>query len=159
MFTFSRSRSIQLWSTVGLIFLAFHVNAQSPSTPAKAQSASSSMAPAKKWETDEPMRRSMLSIRQTVASQQVRIDALQLKAEDYRQLAQIIDAALADIAKNRTLSKEATKAFQLVVQTDLAQSLDLMRSASTVELQRVGLLGVRQCLKNYGEYFQHPGWV
>ena len=156
---FFRSHTVKAWSTIGLIFLAFQVSAQSPSSPAKAQTNTRTAQQVKKWDADEATRRTMLSIRQTLTAKQAGIDAHQLKAEDYRQLAQAIDTALADLGKSNTQSKDAAKAFHLVVQIDLSHSLELMRSAATLELQRVGALGVRQALRNYGEYFQHPGWV
>ena len=156
---FFHSHRVKSWTTFGLIFLAFQVGAQSPSSAAKTQNSTRAAQPVKKWDADESTRRAMLSIRHTLTSKQTGIDTHQLKAEDYRQLAQTIEATLADLAKNRSLPNDAATAFHLVVQIDLNHSLELMRSASTTDLQRVGALGVRQTLRNYGEYFQHPGWV
>lgn len=156
---FFRSRQVKIWSAVGLMALAFQVGAQSANSPATTLANTRTAQPVKKWDADEATRRTMQSIRQTLTAKQSGIDTHQLKAEDYRQLAQAIEGALADLANSNTQSKDAAKAFHLVVQIDLSHSLELMRSASTLELQRVGALGVRQALRNYGEYFQHPGWV
>jgi hypothetical protein len=60
--------------------------------------------------------------------------------------------------KNCKLSKEADAAFHTIVLADLSQSAELMRTSPKLKVQRAGALGVLQALRNYGEYFQHPGW-
>ncbi len=159
MLAVSRSNSFKLWCSIGLISVCAGVHAEAPITP----SASSPTPPAvnaiKKWETDTAMRQSMDNIRQAMAASQERIAQEQLSAQDYQRLADTLDKNLATLLKTRHTSKEAEKAFHLIVMMDLTQSLELMRSASKVQLQRAGAFGVQQSLRNYAQHFQHPGWI
>jgi hypothetical protein len=111
-----------------------------------------------KWESDAAVRQGMESIRLALAANQERIDKGQLSAKDYQRLGSVIDKNLADIVKNRTVTKEAAKAFHLVIVIDLNHDLELMRAGHTVQLQRTGALGALQSLRHNGDYFQHPGW-
>ena len=111
-----------------------------------------------KWATDESLRGGMNNIRQTMIANREAIEQERLSTQDYQRLAEAVGKETADIVKNSTLSKEADAAFHAIVLTDLTQSTELMRASPKVQAQRVGALGVLQSLRNYGEYFQHPGW-
>lgn len=111
-----------------------------------------------KWATDEVLRQGMDKIRQAMIANREAIEKDRLNAQDYRRLAEAVDKEVANIVKNCRLSKEADAAFHSTVLADLIQSTEWMRTSTKVQAQRAGALGVSQSLRNYGEYFQHPGW-
>ena len=119
----------------------------------------SSVRQGTKWETDPVLQHGMDAIRQAMTARQTGIKEGRLSASDYQQLAAIVDKNLAAIAKNSKLGKEADAAFHKIVLPDLTQTTELMRSSPKPAMQRVGALGVLQSLRNYGEYFRHPGWA
>lgn len=136
----------------GLISLAAPVYADD------ARSAPPALKQGQKWATDEVLRRGMDNIRQVMLANREAIENERLSARDYQRLAAAVDKEAADIVKNCKLGKEADKAFHAIVLTDLTQSAALMRTAPKMQVQRAGAFGVLQSLRNYGEYFQHPGW-
>jgi hypothetical protein len=101
----------------------------------------------------------MNNIRQAIMANQDGIRNEQLRAQDYQRLADTIDKNVAAMRQNMQISKATEKAFHLVVMMDLTQSTELMRSGLKMPLQRAGAFGVMQSLRNYGDNFQHPGWV
>lgn len=111
-----------------------------------------------KWATDEVLRQGMDKIRQAMIANREAIEKDRLNAQDYRRLADTVDKEVANIVKNCRLSKEADAAFHSTVLADLIQSTEWMQTSTKVQAQRAGALGVLQSLRNYGEYFQHPGW-
>lgn len=110
------------------------------------------------WMTDEVVRQGMAHIRQAMAARQEDIEKGRLESQDYRRLAEVVDQDVAAIMKNCKLPREADKAFHDVVLVDLIDGAELMRTSTKTPAQRVGALGVLQALRNYGKYFQHPGW-
>lgn len=159
MSAFLRSTRLQLLSAVGLLVLACGVSAGTPAPKLETTQIERTLDQGKKWETDVVVQQGMEAIRQVMVVRQARITKAELNAQDYRQLAEKIEQHLAGVMQNRKISKGAEKAFHLVVMVDLTQNLNLMRTGSSVPLQRVGALGVLQSLRLYGEFFQHPGWV
>ena len=157
--TVLRANNFKAWSAVGLLLFATLVCAEAPAPKPLPGNAPQTPAQGKQWETDDAVRQGMATIRQSMQANQASIDNGRLNAHDYQRLATVIDQNLTTMVTNRKSSKEAETALHLVVLIDLQHSLDLMRSASTVQLQRVGALGVQQSLRNYGQYFKHPGWL
>jgi hypothetical protein len=101
----------------------------------------------------------MDSIRQAMLASREAIDKERLGAQDYQRLAATVSRETSNIVKNCRLSKEADAAFHSIVLADLLHGAELMRTSPKVQAQRAGALGVLQSLRNYGEYFQHPGWT
>lgn len=114
--------------------------------------------PGEKWPTDDVLRQGMDSIRVAVAARQQDIDAGRLDAQGYQRLADVVDQNTATIVKNCKLSKDADTAFHSTVLSPLLADSQLMRSSPKIEVKRVAAMGVAQTLRNYGQYFQHPGW-
>src|SRR5574340_192425 len=144
----------------GLISLATPVYADGNpySSGAQSGSAAPALKQGEKWATDEVLRRGMDNIRQAMVANREAIEKDRLGTRDYQRLAEAIGKDTADIVKYCRLSKEADTAFHSIVLADLTHSTELMRSSPKVQVQRAGALGVLQSLRNYGEYFQHPGW-
>lgn len=155
MLTALRSTSLAAMAMV-MLFLSCASYAGQPA-PNQGTPASSVRQDAK-WETDAVLQHGMDAIRQAMTAHQAGIRDDRLSARDYQQLAAVVDKNLANIAKNSKLSKEASSAFQKIVLPDLTQTTELMRASPKPAMQRVGALGVLQSLRNYGEYFRHPGW-
>jgi len=120
--------------------------------------ARASAAPVKKWETDAALRQNMDNIRKEMTARQQEIEQDRLDSATYRKLAETVDRQLKEIFANRNLRPEIRSALNSVVFTDMVNSLDLMRSSPKQQAQRIAALGVLRSLKNYGDYFEHPGW-
>ena len=158
MLSVLRTTGLRVLGATSLLVFATLVHATEPSPKPVEQRAPSSLNQGKKWETDAAVRQGMDNIRDALAAHQTRIAKEQLNAQDYQQLAATIDKNVSAILTNRKVSKEAEKAFHLIIMLDLTQNVELMRAGLKVSLQRTGALGMLQTLRNYGEYFQHPGW-
>lgn len=149
-----RSTGFKIFGAMGLIFLATLVYADEHTV----KPSEHTLSHGKKWETNEAMRQGMDNIRQAMTTSQEGIEKERLSAQDYQRLAEAVDKNVADILKNGNLAKVTSKAFHIVVLADLTQSTGLMRTSPKIQTQRVAAMGVLQSLRNYGEYFQHPGW-
>ena len=154
-----RSTGFKLWCGIGLISTASLVCAEAVTKAPQVSSKETTLNADKKWATDDAVRQGMERIRQVMTASQPGIAQERLSAQDYQRLAETIDQNMALIVKTRTVSKEAEKAFHLIVMMDFKQSSELMRLGATVQLQRTGALGVLQALRNYGQYFEHSGWI
>ena len=130
--------------------------------PALAQTTLAASAPAAKaasrFATDEQVRTGMLAIRQKMAAQEAGIAQAQLSVQDYIALAQSLEADMRAHLEQRSLPKAAAIAFNGSVWQDLSYCVGLMRNGRSVAVQRTGALGVQQVLRNYPQYFEHPGW-
>lgn len=158
MLSVLRLTGFRLLGAAGLVLSATLVHAAEPIQKSTAPGAASTLSQGTKPEVDAATRQGMDNIRAVMAAHQERIAKEQLNAQDYQQLADVIDKNVAAIMAHRTLGKEARKEFHLIVMLDLDHNVALMRSGLKVPLQRAGALGMMQILRNYGEYFQHPGW-
>lgn len=155
MLAILRSTGFKVFGAIGLICLATLVYADTH----MAKTSEHTLNHGKKWETTEAMRQGMDNIRQVMSASQGGIEKEQLSAQDYQRLAETVDKNVADILKNGNLAITTSKAFHVVVLADLTQSTELMRTSPKVQTQRVAAMGVLHSLRNYGEYFQHPGWL
>lgn len=153
-----RLTSLKLLGIMGLMFFATFASADVDNHQSASQSAGPALKQGQKWETDEALRQGMDNIRQAIVANRADIEKERLNAQDYQRLADMVDRNVAAIVKNCKLSKDADKAFHTIVLNDLTGGAQLMRSSPRPQARRVGALRVLQSLRNYGEYFQHPGW-
>jgi hypothetical protein len=158
MLAILRLAGLGVYVAAGLISLAAPAYAGEQTLKHGAPSAAPTLKPSQKLATDEVLRRGMDNIRQVMIANREAIENERLSTQDYQRLAAAVDKEAADIVKNCKLSKEADMAFHSIVLADLTQSTELMRASPKVQVQRAGALGVLQSLRNYGEYFEHPGW-
>lgn len=114
--------------------------------------------PGQKWATDDTLRRGMEAIRQTMAPRQEEIDKGRLGSKDYRQMGVAVHKSIVEVVSRCKLPKDADAALHSIVLGDLVQGAELMQKSPKVDAQRAAALGVLQALRNYGTYFQHPGW-
>lgn len=158
MLAILHSTGFKVYGAIGLIFLASQVYAEEHSHEPGEHNGGYTLNQGKKWETDEILRQGMNNIRQVVITNQDAIEKDSLGSQDYQQLAETVDKTVAGIVKNCKLTKEADAAFHVNVLADLARSTELMHMTPKTQVQRAGALGVLQSLRNYGDYFKHPGW-
>lgn len=159
MLAILRLAGLGICIATGLIPLAAPVYADELTHKAGAHSAAPALKPGQKWATDEVLRRGMNTIRQAMLANREAIETERLGVQDYQRLAATVSKETTHIVKNCKLSKESDAAFHSIVLADLLHSTELMRISPKVQVQRAGALGVLQSLRNYGEYFQHPGWT
>jgi hypothetical protein len=127
--------------------------------PTAAVAADATVAPASsRFATDAAVREGMAAIRTLMAAQEAAIRADKLGASDYVALSKAIDAAMQAHLVRRSLPKAAAVAFNGSIWQDLSYCVGLMRDGRSAAVQRSGALGVQQVLRNYPQYFEHPGW-
>lgn len=155
-----RSAGLGICIAAGLISLAAPVYADTNAQTLRqgTQSSAPTLRQGQKWETDEVLRQGMDNIRRAMIANREAIKQGQFSTQDYQRLAAAVDQEVAGIVKNCKLSKEADKAFHVIVLADLAQSTESVRTSPKVQAQRAWVFGALQSLRNYGEYFQHSGW-
>ncbi len=153
-----RTTGLGVLGAIGLICVATQVYAEEHSHKPAAHKTGQSLNQGAKLETDEVLRHGMENIRQLMASKQEAIAQDQLRTQDYQLLAEAVGKNISHIVKNCKLPKKSDAAFHSIVLADMTQSNDIMRASPKYQAQRAAALGVLQSLRNYGEYFQHPGW-
>ncbi len=156
-------------SVIGLLLGSMLVGAAMVATPALAQNehkhehasapaaSARTTAPAKKFVTDDALRKGMASIASIVAKPAKEIQEASLKGPAYLEMARQVEGQVADIIKNCKLEPKADHTLHEII-FDVNQSIGLMRRNS-VEIQRTGVLALNQALRNYAKYFDHPGWT
>ncbi len=158
MLSILRLKSFKVLGSIGLICLATQVYAEERSHEAGENKPAYTLNQGKKWEGDVVLRQGMEAIRQAVTANQEAIEKNRLGTQDYQRLADTVDRNLASIVKNSRLTKDVDAAFHTIVLADLAHGTKLIHTSPKIQIQRAGALGLLQALRNYGTYFQHPGW-
>lgn len=111
----------------------------------------------KKWQTDEPLRQGMASIRGAVAKDVKAIHANKLTPRQYEALAAKVNAEVAGIVQNCKLSPEADAQLHIVV-AELMAGAEAMQGKEKGVTRRAGAERVAKALNAYGEHFDHAGW-
>ena len=111
----------------------------------------------KKWQTDDVLRQSMVSIKDAFAPHLPAIHQNKLDAESYDELAAKVNAEVANIVKNCHLEKEADEMLHLVI-ADMLAGAEAMSSKDQKVTRQAGAVQVAHSLDSYGNYFDHPGW-
>lgn len=152
------STAVAVCAAAWLIALPASVQAAEPAHHHDGHGTVKALKPGEKWPTDDVLRQGMDNIRKAMAASQDDIDKSRLDAQGYQRLADAVDQNAANIVKNCKLSKDADTAFHSTVLSPLMADSELMRASPKIEVKRVAAMGVVQTLRNYGQYFQHPGW-
>jgi Ni/Co efflux regulator RcnB len=111
----------------------------------------------RKWKTDEPLRRGMASIRETVHGAPAPLHKGTAKPEAYAEVGSRIEADVGRVVKECKLPPDADAQLHLVI-ADVIAGADAMKAAKDAKAGRAGLVKVDGALKAYGRYFDHPGW-
>lgn len=108
----------------------------------------------KKWETDEPLRKSMAAIRDELAAAWKPMHDGTYTAAQYAALAGRIEAQIAHIVANCRLPPDADAQLHLVV-ADIVSGATAMKADKD---QMNGTIQVFRALNAYPKFFVHPGW-
>jgi hypothetical protein len=111
----------------------------------------------KKWQTDEPLRKGMTSVRTAVATDLKVVHANKATTRQYEALAAKVNAEVAGIVQNCKLPPEADAQLHIVV-AELIAGAEAMEGKEKGVARRDGAVRVIKALNAYGEYFDHAGW-
>lgn len=109
----------------------------------------------KKWATDEALRKSMESIRQTVEASLHDIHENRLKPAGYGALASKVEGEVANIVANCKLEPKADAQLHLVV-ADLLSGAEQMAGKVKKTKRQDGAVKVIDALEKYSTYFDDP---
>lgn len=111
----------------------------------------------KKWATDAPLRQAMNDINQAMAKALPLIHKNQFGDEAYRALATTVSQKVAYAVEHCKLEPKADAMLHRVI-ADLMAGAGMMEG-KTASPRHDGAVQVRDALRAYGQYFQHPGWA
>lgn len=111
----------------------------------------------KKWKTDEPLRRGMAAIRDTVHGAPAPLHKATARPEAYAEVGKRVESEVGRIVKECKLPPEADAQLHLVL-ADVIAGADAMKGATNAAAGRAGLVKVDSALRTYARYFDHPGW-
>lgn len=109
----------------------------------------------KKWATDEPLRKSMASIRQSVDASLHQIHENRLTSAGYGKLAHKVESEVGNIVINCKLEPKADAQLHLIVADLLAGSEQMSGKAKQAKRQD-GAVKVIGALEKYATYFDDP---
>lgn len=110
----------------------------------------------KKWATDAPLRQSMNDINQAMAKALPLIHKNQFDHAAYQALAATVNQRVAYAVEHCKLEPKADAMLHLII-ADLTAGAETMEGKTT-NSRHDGAVLVRDALKAYGDFFQHPGW-
>jgi hypothetical protein len=108
-----------------------------------------------RWETDEALRRGMTEIRVASAMLTPAWTARQLSAAQSQQLADAIKGSVATMIAQCQLAPEADANLHLI----LARMLAAAGTLASEPFSPQGLPAIEAALEDYGDFFNHPGWL
>lgn len=109
----------------------------------------------KKWATDEPLRKSMESIRQSVEASLHQIHENRLAPAGYGALARKVEGEVGNIVSNCKLEPKADAQLHLIVADLLAGSEQMAGKVKKIKRQD-GAVKVIGALEKYATYFDDP---
>lgn len=109
----------------------------------------------KKWATDEPLRKSMASIRQSVDASLHQIHENRLTPAGYHKLARKVEGEVGNIVGNCKLEPKADAQLHLIV-TDLLAGSEQMAGKVKKAKRQDGAVKVIGALEKYAVYFDDP---
>lgn len=112
----------------------------------------------KKWQTDAPLRRSMVDIRQQLSERIEAIHNKQLAVQDYHALATTIESEISTIIAECKLPPEADAQLHLVL-AELISGISMMSGQQDAAQARRGAVKVISALNAYSQYFDDPGFT
>jgi hypothetical protein len=110
----------------------------------------------KKWASDALLRQTMNDINQAMAKALPLIHKNRFGNGDYQALATTVSQKVAYAVEHCKLEPKADAMLHLVI-AELIAGAETMEG-KTAKPRRDGAVRIREALKVYGEYFQHPGW-
>lgn len=107
----------------------------------------------RKWATDEPLRRHMGELRETLATNAAQRHP---SREQYRALGESVERSVAGIVRDCKLEPRADENLHVVV-AELVQAADQLQGKSGEKPAR-GAARAARALDMYSAHFDHPGW-
>lgn len=137
----------------GLAILSALAQADTPAAKPASQQES-----VRQWHPDAGIKTGMEAIRQQILGVRAEIAESRLDAEGYRRLAASLEQIANALPKEQSAADKTRKVFHTVVMVDLRWGIEMMKTSPKADVQRLGALSVLQALRNYGQFFIHPGW-
>lgn len=110
-----------------------------------------------KWKTDATLRQVMNDINQAMTKALPRIHRNEFSNEGYQALARTIGQEVAHAVEHCKLEPKADGMLHLLI-AELMGGAEAMEGKTTAS-RKAGAVRVREALRTYGKYFQHPGWT
>ena len=110
-----------------------------------------------KWQTNEPLRKGMTSMRAALAKDLEVIHANKASDAQYEALAAKLNGEVAYVVQNCKLDPKADAELHKVIAEVLGGAEAMQGKQAGVE-RRDGAVRVLKALEAYGEHFDHPGW-
>ena len=111
-----------------------------------------------KWQTDAPLRAGMTKLKDLVEAAHPAIHGRKYTEAEYRALAGKLDEAMAGIFRDCKLPPDADAQLHIVL-VDVMAGSAAMKGEGKLEERRSGAVKVIMALRQYGEFFDHPGWT
>ena len=111
----------------------------------------------KKWQTDEPLRKGMTSMRGALASDLKAIHADKATPQQYEALAAKLNGEVAYVVQNCKLEPKADAELHKVI-AEVMGGAEAMEGKDPHADRRAGAVRVVKALNTYGKFFNHPGW-
>ncbi len=111
----------------------------------------------KKWAGDEPLRQSMVRIRDAVEARLPAVHRGQLAAAQYAALGGEIDAQITNIVNNCKLEPAADEVLHVIL-AEMIEGNESLQGKNAKAKRSAGVVKVVHALEQYGKHFEHPGW-
>lgn len=121
----------------------------------EAQSATLNLNQGERWETDEPLRKGMLEIRQAVEKASADSGTGELSALQAEELTLALDGSVDFIIEQCKLEPEADANLHVI----LAEILSASGALKSEPHAEDALARIHGALENYAHYFNHPDWA
>ena len=110
-----------------------------------------------RWQTDQPLRKGMSSMRAALANDLKAIHANKASDAQYEALAAKLTGEVAYVVQNCKLEPKADAELHKVI-AELLAGADAMQGRQAGVARRDGAVRAVKALNAYGRYFDHPGW-
>ena len=111
----------------------------------------------KKWAGDEPLRQSMVRIRDAIEARLPAVHRGQLGAAQYAALGSEIDAQVANIVTHCKLEPAADEVLHVIL-AEMIEGNETLQGKNAKATRSTGVVKVVHALEQYGKHFEHPGW-
>ncbi len=119
------------------------------------QNATLSLNQGERWQTDEPLRKGMLEIRQAVEKAGTDSGTGELSAQQAEELTLALDGSVDFIIEQCKLEPEADANLHVI----LAEILSASGALKSEPHAEDALARIHGALENYAHYFNHPDWA
>lgn len=112
----------------------------------------------RKWASDEALRSSMSRIGSAVDAKLPAVHSEKLSTTQYDALGREIDTQVANIVQNCKLDPAADQVLHVILAT-IMEGNETLQGKKAQAQRSAGVALVVKALEQYGEHFEHPGFV